>query len=88
LRSIDLYQATQPLLAYDLHFIDGELIMPKRLALMFAAGLAITATSFDARAMPSSPAGLTRQQNDVTLVQQGCGGRYHWNHRLKRCVRN
>jgi hypothetical protein len=55
---------------------------------MFAAGLAITATSFDARAMPSSPAGLTRQQNDVTLVQQGCGGRYHWSHRLKRCVRN
>lgn len=61
--------------------------MPKRLALMFAAGLAIAAT-FDARAMPSSPAGLTRQQNDVTLVQQGCGGRYHWSHRLKRCVRN
>ena len=37
--------------------------------------------------MPSSPAGLTRQQNDVTHVQQGCGGRYHWSHRLKRCVR-
>ena len=41
--------------------------MPAKLALMFAAGLAIAATSFDARAMPSSPAGLTRQQNDVTL---------------------
>ena len=40
--------------------------MPKKLALMFAAGLAIAATSFDARAMPSSPAGLTRQQSDVT----------------------
>ena len=62
--------------------------MPAKLALMFAAGLAIAATSFDARALPSSPAGLTYQQDDVTLVQQGCGGRYHWSRRWKRCVRN
>ncbi len=44
--------------------------MPKKFALMLAAGLAIAVTSFDARAMPSSPAALVHQQNDVTLVQQ------------------
>jgi hypothetical protein len=64
--------------------------MLNKYALILAAGLAIVATSFAARAMPvqATLAQLQNEQSDVTAVREGCGRGWHWSFRWQRCVRN
>ena len=61
--------------------------MQTKLALAFAAAMAVSFISFQAQASPS----LAKQiyQNDaVTYVAQGCGRGWHWSPALGRCVPN
>jgi len=61
--------------------------MQTKLALAFAAAMAVSFISFQAQATPS----LAKQiyQNDaVTYVAQGCGRGWHWSPALGRCVPN
>jgi hypothetical protein len=59
-----------------------------KLALALAGAFAIAMIAWEANAVPSMPAKLSYQNNDVTMIAQGCGRGWHWSARWRRCVRN
>ena len=59
--------------------------MPKIFAPILAASLAVAATSFDAQAMPSSPATLAYQQNHGTLIGGRCPRGQYWSNIFQQC---
>jgi hypothetical protein len=54
-------------------------------AVLMLAGIALAAPAHALSVIPSAPGAETSQ---IVPVANGCGRGWHWNFRLRRCVRN
>jgi hypothetical protein len=71
-------------------FGDAMTTTLRSILLAGAASAAMTLGAIEASALPTAPSTtiVTEQAGMVTPVANGCGRFFHYNWRLRRCVRN